>query len=186
MRHGRTTLLILMAAVGLIGCGGGSGDGGVTDPGPTVSANFLPVDTSPPQSSVALQKGPASGNLITVRVDVTGVSNVYGAAFELSFDGTLAEYVGFTRGSFLEQGGHTPTYQVSSPAPGLVVVGVTRNGAVAGVGTSGSMPIVNLTFRVLKAGTGAVDLPDTVLYDAQIQPQPVTGIGWLSGSLQGI
>jgi hypothetical protein len=119
MQHGRTALFLLNAAAALIGCGGGSGDGGVTDGdgSTTVSANFVADQPAPPASSVAFEKGPASSNLVTVRVDATGVSNVYGAAFELAFDGTLAEYVGFTQGSFFEQGGHVPTYRsLSGPA----------------------------------------------------------------------
>ena len=132
-----------------------------------------------------MEKGPASADLVTVRVDVTGVSNVYGAAFEVAFDGTLADYVGFTKGTFFEQGGHVPTYQVSSPVSGQVVVGVTRNGAVAGVGTTTSKAVVNLTFRVKRTGSGDVTLPDAVLYDAQIQPQPVSGIAWHAGTLRG-
>ena len=187
MRHGRTAFFFLIAAAALIGCGGGSGDGGVTDGGgsSTVTADFLADDPSPPVSTVTLQKGPVSANLVTVRVDATGVANVYGAAFELTFDGTLAEYVGFTAGSFFEQGGHGPTYQVSSPNPGLVVVGVTRNGSVPGVGVVGSKPIVNLTFRVKTPGSGAVALPDAVLYDAQIPPQRIPNINWEAGTLRG-
>ena len=165
MRQRKTALLLLIAAAALIGCGGGSGDGDPVDDGSTtVSADFVPEDSSPPASSVTLQRGAASANLITVRVDATGVSSIYGAAFELAFDGTLAEYVGFTPGSFFEQGGTMPTYQVSSPVPGLIVVGVTRNGAVPGVSTSSSRPIVNLTLRVKKAGSGGVTLPDAILY----------------------
>lgn len=187
MRQRKTALLLLIAAAALIGCGGGSGGDGdpVDDGSTTVSADFVPEDSSPPASSVTLQRGAASANLITVRVDATGVSSIYGAAFELAFDGTLAEYVGFTPGSFFEQGGTMPTYQVSSPVPGLIVVGVTRNGAVPGVSTSSSRPIVNLTLRVKKAGSGAVTLPDAILYDAQIQPQPVSGIDWYTGTIRG-
>ena len=95
MRHGKTTLLLLISAAALIGCGGGSGgEGDPTDGGSvTVAADFVPDDPSPDASTVTLQRGAASSNLITVRVDATGVSNIYGAAFELAFDGTLAEYV---------------------------------------------------------------------------------------------
>ena len=186
MRHGQKAFLLLIATAVLIGCGGGGDDGGVIDDGSTtVTANFVADEPAPPASSVALEKGPASSNLVTVRVDVTGVSDVYGAAFELAYDGTLADFVGFTQGTLLEQGGHAPTYQVSSPNPGQVVVGVTRNGAVPGVSTTSSKAIVNLTFRVKKAGIGAVTLPDAVLYDAQIQPQPIANIDWHAGALHG-
>lgn len=187
MRQGRKALVLLIAAAALIGCGGGSGGGeDVTGGGgTTVSADFIADQPSPPPSTVALEKGPNSSNLVSVRVDATGVSNIYGAAFELAFDGNLAEYVGFTPGSFFEQGGHVPTYQVSSPGAGEVVVGVTRNGNVAGVSTTSSKAMVNLTFRVKVAGSGAVAVQNAVLYDAQIQPQPVSGITWEAGTLRG-
>lgn len=184
MRQRRLAMVLLIAAAALLGCGGGSGGGdGVLEP--TLAADFLPDEPAPPPSTVAMEKGPASADLVTVRVDVTGVSNVYGAAFELAYDATLADYVGFTKGTFFEQGGHSPTYQVSSPTSGQVVVGVTRNGNVTGVSASVSKTVVNLTFRVKKAGSGSITLPDAVLYDAQIQPQPVAGIAWHTGTLRG-
>ena len=131
MRHGQKAFLLLIATAVLIGCGGGGDDGGVIDDdSTTVSADFVADEPAPPASSVALEKGPASSNLVTVRVDVTGVSDVYGAAFELAYDATLADYVGFTTGTFLEQVGHIASYQVSSPFEFQVVVGVTRNGSV--------------------------------------------------------
>jgi len=188
MRHGRTALLLLIAAAALIGCGGGGG--GDEDPvgggGTTVAADFVADQPSPPAATVTLQKGATSSNMVTVRVDATGVSNIYGAAFELAFDGTLAEYVGFTHGSFFEQGASVqPNYTVNSPAAGQLVVGVTRTGNAPGVSTTGSKTIVNLTFRVKVAGSGGVTVPDAVLYDAQIQPQPVSGISWEAGTLRG-
>jgi hypothetical protein len=183
MRQRGRAFGVLIGTAVLLGCGGGSGDGGVV--APTVTADFLADEPTPPASTVAMEKGAASSDLVTVRVDVTGVSDVYGAAFEVAFDGTLADFVGFTKGTFFEQGAHVPTYQVSSPGSGQIVVGITRNGAVPGVGTTASRTVVNLTFRVKRAGTGDVTLPDAVLYDAQIQPQPVAGISWHTGSLHG-
>jgi hypothetical protein len=188
MRHGRKALLLLIAAAALIGCGGGSGGDGdaLGGGGTTVSADFVADQPSPPASTVTLQRGATSSNLVTVRVDATGVSNIYGAAFELAFDGNLAEYVGFTSGSFFEQGATTePNYTVSSPAAGQLVVAVSRTGNAPGVSTTASKGIVNLTFRVKVAGSGAVTVPDAVLYDAQIQPQPVSGITWEAGTLRG-
>ena len=186
MRHGRKALLLLVAATALIGCGGGGGGEEVVGGGgATVSADFIPDQPSPGAASVALQKQAASSNLVTVSVDVTGVSNIYGTAFELAYNGSLAEYVGYTSGNFFEQANQMPTYQVSSPAAGQLVIGVTLNGAVSGVGTAGSKTMINLTFRVKTAGSGAVTVPDATLYDAQVQPQPVTGISWEAGTIRG-
>jgi hypothetical protein len=188
MRDGRNALLLLVAAAALVGCGGGSGGDGdaVGGGGTTVSADFIADQPSPPASTVSLQRGATSSNLVTVRVDATGVSNIYGAAFDLAFDGNLAEYVGFTHGSFFEQGATTePNYTVNSPASGQLVVAVSRTGNVPGVSTTASKAIVNLTFRVKVAGSGAITVPDATLYDAQIQPQPVSGITWEAGTLRG-
>ncbi|HET9299510.1 MAG TPA: cohesin domain-containing protein [Candidatus Polarisedimenticolaceae bacterium] len=187
MRQGRTALLLLIAAAALIGCGGGSG--GDEDPvgsgGTTVSADFIADEPSPPASTVSMQKGPASSNLVTVKVDATGVSNIYGASFDLAYDGNLAEYVGFTNGTFFEQGGNDPNYTVNAPAAGQLSVGVSRTGNVPGVGTTASKTMINLTFRVKVAGSGAITMPDAALLDAQIQPQPVSGITWEAGTLRG-
>ncbi|HEX5043419.1 MAG TPA: cohesin domain-containing protein [Candidatus Polarisedimenticolaceae bacterium] len=188
MRNGRNALLLLVAAAAMIGCGGGSGGDGdaVGGPGTTVSADFVADQPSPPASTVSLQKAATSSNLVTVRVDATGVSGIYGAAFDLAFDANLAEYVGFTHGSFFEQGATTePNYTVNSPGPGQLVVAVSRTGNVPGVSTTASRTIVNLTFRVKVAGSGQVTVPDAALLDAQLQPQPVPGITWEAGTLRG-
>jgi hypothetical protein len=184
-----TSAFVAFAAMALLGCGGGSGgESPVVDGGgsTTVLADFVPDEPAPPASTVSLQKGATSGNLVTVGVDVTGVSNIYGAALDLTYDGTLAEYVGFAPGVFLENGESVVVnYQVESPTAGRVVVGASRTGNVPGVSTASTKRLVQLTFRVKKLGTGALTPGDGVLYDAQNPPQAVGGLTWEGGTLHG-
>jgi hypothetical protein len=108
---------------------------------------------------------------------------VFGAAFDVEYDSTKMDYVGWSGGTLLEQGGNTPNYTVTLPQAGTVVVGASRTGT-NGVTASGQA-IVNLTFRVKQTGTFPVAVLNTVLYDSQNPPQPISGITWFAGSLTG-
>lgn len=186
MKHARV-LALVAACSACIACGGGSGasDGGTTGEPSTLVADFIAEENLPPSESVALSRQGSQRDLVTVRASVRSTDGVYGAAFDLTWDGTMADFMGWSKGEFLEQGGNKPTYQVSSPSPGLLVVGATRTGNVAAVDVSGTRALVNLTFRVKKSGTNSIEIHDPVLYDVAVPPQPLTGIRWFAGALIG-
>jgi hypothetical protein len=178
--------LLLTAVVVATACGGGGGsDGGTVGGGSQspISAAFTADEPQPPSNSVAMAQGSKSGDLVTVRVNVVGVSGVYGTAFDVTYDSTKADYVSWSAGTLLEQGGNTPNYTVTVPSAGTVVVGASRTGST-GVTASGQA-IVNLTFRVKATGTFPVTIQNSVLYDSQNPPQPLPGITWYAGSLTG-
>jgi len=181
-------LTVLLAGTA---CGGGGG--GTTGPAPSptpLTASFIPVTNTPPSSSVAMAEGTKSGDVVTVRVNVAAVSSVYGAAFYADYDPAQGAFVGYTPGTILEQGGNAPTYQVDDDATrGRVTVGASRTGNVSGVNVTSSQTLVNLTFRVKKAGTSALSVQNPILYDPgapPVPPQPIAGVTWLAGSLRGI
>jgi hypothetical protein len=134
-------------------------------------------------------EGSKSGDTVTVRVAVTNTTAIYGAAFDVTYDATKVTYVSWSAGTLLEQGGHTPTYQValSDPSnPGRVVVVVSRNGNVGTVNASGTVDAVRLTFRVRAKGASRGEFGlSPVLYDGQAPPQPKAGINWTAGTFQG-
>ncbi len=187
MRSGSQKLLILLPMLAAFACGGGGGGDAVVDnsPSPVVAA-FRPDEPTPPNSTAAMLQGQQNADVVTVKATVTNVTGIYAAAFDVLYDETKATYIGFSPGTLLEQGSHSPTYQVRDTGNGRVVVAATRNGNVGTVNAAGTVTIVNLTFRVKAVGESRADFaPNPILYDGQLTPQPKTGIFWTAGALVG-
>jgi hypothetical protein len=176
-----TLLVVLVVATS---CGGGGSDGDTVGGGQsTIAGSFVADEPSPGSDSVAIALSTTSGNLVTVRVNVVGVNGVYGGAFDVTYDSSKLEYVGYSPGTLLEQGGNSPNYSAAAAQAGRLVVGASRTGSTA-VNANGQA-IVNLTFRVQVAGTHPVVLENMQLYGNQIPPQPISGISWFAGSFTG-
>jgi len=182
-------VVALVAVVAVVtACGGGSSDGDPVAPGGGISAGFLPDETNPGADTVSAGEGGTGGNLVTVDINVTDTNGIYGAAFDLGYDPSLATWLDFTEGNLLEQGGNTPFYDVQEPQAGQLVVVATRQGDVPGADASGTRTIIGLTFEVIDviAGGGSViSFSANTLVDDQPQPQPIPGIGWSAGRLTG-
>ena len=174
-------LLVLAAAVAACGGGGGGSGGGVVSP--SLSASFLPDTPNPGANSVSMAEGAASGDVVTVQVRVTDTNDVYGAAFDVTWnDPSIAQYLGWSPGTLLEEGGNVPNYTVEGSVPGRVVVGAARSGNVSGVDVSGTRVLIALDFRLLRTAlTPAVFTANPQLYDSQLQP---IAVSWHAGSLQ--
>jgi hypothetical protein len=168
------------------GGGGGSSDGGTAGGGSQspVSASFTPDEPAPGNNTVAMAESSRVGDLVTIRVNVVGVNGVYGAAFDVTFDSSKLDYVGWSAGTLLEQGGNAPNYSVVLSQAGQLVIGASRTGNT-GVNASGQS-LVNLTFRVETTGTFPIAIENPALYDSQIPPQVIPGISWFAGSLVGV
>lgn len=177
----------------LAGCGGGGGGsdaGAGPNPSPDpILASFAADTSAPGSNTVSMLEGSKSGDTVTVRLAVTNATGLYGAAFDVTYDPSKVTYSNWSAGTLFEQGGHTPTYQVSlsDPAtPGRVVVVVSRNGNVGTVSASGTVDVVRLTFRVRAKGASRGEFGlSPALYDGQAPPQQKTGINWTAGTFQG-
>jgi cohesin domain-containing protein len=178
-------LVVLATACG--GGGGSNGGGGGAPPGGLV-AGFQAAQASPGANSVAMSQGSKSGDVVTVAVNVTDTNDVYGASFDVLFSSSSVEYVGKSPGVLLEQGSNTPIYQVTVDPldSGHLVVVATRTGNVQGVDVSGTLNLMNLTFRVKQAGSFPLTYANPSLYDAQLSPQPIAGLSWYAGEVTGI
>jgi len=148
-----------------------------------VAGGFRPDPIQPGRGSVSMVEGTRSEDVVTIRVSATGATDVFGAAFDVTYDPSGAEYVGWSRGTLLEQGGNAPNYTVARPRDGAVIVGASRTGP-GGVTASGQ-PIVSLSFRVRRRGAFPLAFRNAALYDSRKPPQPIGGIAWLAGSLAG-
>ncbi len=183
------TLLLLAALVGAPACGGGgssAGTGPGGSPGP-LAASFLPDQPAPPATTIAMEEGSKSNDIVTVNVTLTDTNGVFGAAFEVPFNTPNTSYVGFTPGTAFEQGGNTPIYTVDGATQaGRVIVGVARSG-VSATNISGTKTVIGLKFRVNTAGTWPLTFENATLFDGQQpNPVPIPGIGWFSGAVKGV
>jgi hypothetical protein len=190
----RTMSLGIVALVAAaLSCGGGGSSGGTIGPGPNpVTASFVPDPNAPSPTSaltVTMAQGAASDDLVTVEVNVAGTSGVYGAAFDLVCDSqygcnpTKVEFVEPSAGSLLEQGSNAPNYTATATGVWPVVLGVSRSGAVPGIDVTTPKTLVNLAFRVKATGTFNLEVRNAALIDSAGQPIP--GVAWYAGSLQG-
>ncbi len=65
----------------LLTCGGGGSTGGTVDPSPSpIVASFTAAQPSPGALTVSMSSGGSAADVAVVRIDVTGVSGVWGAA----------------------------------------------------------------------------------------------------------
>lgn len=163
--------------------GGGDSSGGVTPP--PLLASFVPDEPAPGANTVAMAEGSKAGDSVTVSVNASQTSDLYAAAFEVTFDSNKVTYVAHSAGTVFEQGGHTPTYQVGNPIAGRLVVGVSRNGDVSAVNVTTPAPMIRLTFRVKAVGLFRLEWDNAALFDGQAPPQQKAGITWESGTLSG-
>lgn len=184
----RILALVVLGLFAMVACGGGGGGGDdVTRGGSSnILAGFSAAMPNPGPDTVSLTEQSAAGDLVTVRVRVTDSSDIYGAAFDLAYDASEMEYVSWTAGTLLEQGGQSPNYTVQASQPGRVVVGVSRIGNVGGASTTGNRPIIHIVFRVTRLGDTTVFVQNGSLSDNQLPPQDIPGISWFGGYATGL
>ena len=162
-----------------LACGGSSDD-------PAIAADFAPDAVAPSAGSVALQKQVAAADVVTVDLTVTDTADVFGVAFDLTFDPARTAFVEAAEGTFLDGDGVTTSFLVTT-TPGRVVVGLTRlqdpGGNVTGLTAVGTVRLASFTFRTLRAGDDRLD------FDAA-SPRSVTDedgvplvVSWSGGTL---
>ena len=181
------TVALILALVTAPACGGGGGSdtepGG--SPGP-LAASFIPDQETPGAKTVAMAQGTKANDVVNVYVTLTETSGVYGAALDVIFDDAHAVFIGYTKGAAFEQGSDVPNYLVDGTTnPGRVVIGVSRTSGTT-TNIIGSKAMVTLKFRVKNAGTFPMSVQNGAVYDGQSTPQPIAGISWYAGALQGV
>jgi len=181
--HALLAIAIVLALVGSTSCSGGGDTAASTGGGNTIySGAFTPANPTPGANSVALS-GSSNQNIVTLAVNVAGTDDVSGAAFDVTFDTSKAEFAGWSPGQLLEQGGHQVTYQLNSQQPGRVIVGISRttlgSGADAGIAT----PVVLLRMRVIGSGSSQVGFSNADLLNSANPPAAKSGISFSGGTL---
>ncbi|MEA3344259.1 MAG: cohesin domain-containing protein, partial [Patescibacteria group bacterium] len=88
----------------------------------------------------------------SLTLEVESVTDLFGVAFDLSFDPSLITFVSAEEGDFLSSGCATSLLTSESPS-GTIIAGLTRLGSESG-GVSGSGTLITFNFQSLsKAGT---------------------------------
>lgn len=167
-------------------CGGGGGDGGTSG---ILTATFVPDTPSPGANTVSMQAGSTSATDFNVDISVTDTNDVYGAAFDVTYDAARVSYQSYdASGSFLRDGG-IPSGSLSFivdavSTPGRLIVSATRLNVQPGVDVVGTRDLIVLRFRArtsFPATPIAFDAAQPrVLVDNLEQPIAAT---WASGAV---
>lgn len=175
---GAAALAVLATSVAACGGGGGGGGGPTGPPPPATSIVF----TSAGGGNVQLASGVGTqGATLALEVRTTGIQDLYGLAFHLSYPVAALRFTGATEGIVLNAGGTVPTsFQIVDSPPGNLVVGLTRLGRVSGTASSGTL----LTLRLTAAASGNGNLAFSSNVASDSGGNPISGLSWAGGSVQ--
>jgi len=120
------------------------------------------LNISPPSPTVA------PGSTFTVDVDITGVTDLYGYQFDLSFNPSVLAAVSSSEGSFLSSGGATFFIPGTNDNVGGTVSATANTLLTAISGVNGSGTLAIFTFTALKAGTSAISIQNETLLDSNL------------------
>jgi hypothetical protein len=173
--------LAALAALAVGSCGGGGGGGGgPTGPPPAQSSiTFTPAGGG---SGISLASGAATqGTTLTLDLRSSGIQDLYGVAFHLSYPSAVMHFVIATQGSVLNGGGAVGTsLQAVETSPGNLVVGLTRLGPVAGTSAAGTL--LTLQFGAVATGSGTLAFSSNLAADSG--GNPIAGVAWSAGAVQ--
>jgi hypothetical protein len=186
--------LVALAVTALPSCGGGSDSSG----GSSTSATFTPDNPTPGNSTIAMLAGASTGAAFNVRITVTGVNDLLGAAFRVTYDPVALQFTAIdSSGSVLRQGGIPDSslqfLENHTSVPGQIIITATRldpvaSGTVDVVATS-DLVVLNFTARrAIAAGDVGGLLAFDASRDVQVCGTPTTcasaaGLTWSGGAV---
>ncbi|MGB5575407.1 MAG: cohesin domain-containing protein [Thermoanaerobaculia bacterium] len=175
-------LLVVAVVFGSIGCGGGGGGGGgPTEPPPPSSGVTFTAAGSAGANSIYLAPGTnTAANRFVLDVKTSQVDDLYGVSFNLEFPDARLRWVpgGSQEGSFLSSSGSTD-FIVAEDSPGVLIVGLSLLGDVAG--SSGSGTLLSLEFEPVSSGSGPMTMTrhDAINSTGDVK----TLVEWIGGSV---
>lgn len=176
----RRSLIALAALLGpvLAACGGGGGGGGgPTAPPPPQPGIVFSPQSAPGQNSVSLAAA-AESTIATLILEVraTGVTDLYGVAYDLTYPAAALQFVRAAPGPLLDDG----SVQAVVSSPGRLIVGGTLLGQVPG--SSGSGVLMTLEFTAVASGEGS--LAFAAQRGVSSTGATITGLDWIAGSVR--
>jgi len=191
LRTASIAMMILVTALSVACGGGGGGGGGGTIPGGR-TATFTPDNPTPGANTLSMAAGNSSGDTFWVDIEVTGITDFFGAGFRVNFDPATAQFTGNvdTSGSLIEGQGATTDFDAVDGAAGEVLVNATLQGQVQGVTPAGTDLLISLEFQAT-ADTGAnafsYGMPRLVstcpVPPAACTDLPDAGLTWSGGTM---
>lgn len=173
-------LLALLLPLTLLACGGGGGGGGPTEPPPPPppTPGIAVTPAAAPATGVSIARGAATTqSTLILEIRANSVNDLYGVAFDLRYPSGILQLVQASSGPFL---GNATLQSVPGSGSGLIIVGLSKLGAVSG--TSGSGVLMTLELRAIAAGQGSFSFEQTGAVSSG--GQPISGFGWSAGTVQ--
>ncbi len=149
---------------------------------------LVPIEITPFQftkvffSPATATSTPKVGEIFSREIEVFDVQGAFYAAFSLTYDPNVIEYLNGTEGNLLKGDGQTTFFQEALEKGTLhkVTVGITRLGKVANL--SGSGKLMTLSFRAIGPGTSSITFTDPKAFRSR-NHQDVTVDDWENGSV---
>jgi hypothetical protein len=171
--------LALLLPLTLLACGGGGGGGGggPTEP-PLPQPGIVVTPAAAPATGVSIASGTGTNQTtLILEIRANSVNDLYGVAFDLRYPSNLLQLVQASSGPFL---GSATLESVPGSSSGLIIVGLSKLGAVSGA--SGSGVLMTLEFRAIAAGQGSFSFEQN---SAVTSSGPLAaGFGWSAGTVQ--
>jgi Cohesin domain len=114
----------------------------------------------------------STGTIVTVDVDITNVTNLYGYQFDLTFNPSILQAVSSTEGTFLPSGGATFFIPGTNDNVGGTVAATADTLLTAINGVSGAGELAVFTFDAVGAGTSAIGIQNETLLDSNLNVIP--------------
>jgi hypothetical protein len=168
--------LVFLLPLLLAACGGGGGGGGPTEP-PPPQPGIVVTPAAAPASGISIASGTGTNqSTLILEIRANSVTDLYGVAFDLRYPSTILQLVQANSGTFL---GNATLQSVPGSGTGLLVVGLSKLGAVSG--TTGSGVLMTLEFRAIAAGTGSFSFEQNSAINST--GQTVNNFGWSAGTV---
>ena len=119
----------------------------------------------------------STGNVVTVDVDISNVSDLYGYQFDVAFNPSILQAVSSSEGPFLAGGGSTFFIPGTNDNVGGTVAATADTLLTAISGVNGSGELAVFTFDAIGTGTGALTIQNETLLNS--------GLGIISDTTTG-
>ncbi len=150
-----------------------------------LSALSAPTLAADPVLSITATPNPAvQGSNVSLDVLISGINDLYGYQFSLSFDPKILQASSVSEGSFLSSGGGNTFADGGTIDNSLGTVSFIFNSLVGAVpGVSGSGNLARINFNVTGAGSSALNFSDALFLNSSLTDLPVQ---IQNGSLQAL
>lgn len=110
----------------------------------------------------------AAGTVVTVDVDISNVSDLYGYQFDLTFNPSVLRAVSSSEGTFLPRGGNTFFISGTNDNLNGVVSATADTLQTAVSGVSGSGELAVFTFDAIGTGISTLQIQNETLLDSSL------------------